>query len=115
MDLIAYACLNMGSITANPKSWMNISLSHRFGLRHVGDDAVGDDEEDEVLRSVGEAAGDVGHVVDGGREVGRAVQLDTLDARSVRPQDTCKIMATMALLSFRPAATSICNSDTLGS
>ena len=32
------------------KPQLDPSLTHRFGLRHVGDDAVGDDEEDEVLR-----------------------------------------------------------------
>jgi hypothetical protein len=46
-------------------------------LRHVGDDSVCDDEENEVLRAVHEGPGDVGHVVDGRREVGRTVKLDS--------------------------------------
>ncbi len=50
---------------------------YRFCLRHVGDDSVCDDEEDEVLRAVQEGPGDVGHVVDGRREVGRTVKLDS--------------------------------------
>jgi len=47
-----------------------------FCLRHVGDDSIGDDEQDEVLRPVAEVPGDVGHVLDCRREVCRPVQLD---------------------------------------
>ena len=62
--------------------------SYRFGLWHVRDDAVGDDEQDEVLWAVNKVARYVGYVVDGRREVGRAVQLDPLDATAVRTEHT---------------------------
>ena len=58
---------------------------------HVRDDPVRDDEEYKVLRSVpGRGLGDVGHVVDAGREVGGAEQLDALEAGFVRGENACK-------------------------
>ena len=47
--------------------------SNRFSLRHIRDDAVGDDEQDEVLRAVSELSRDVGHVIYRRGKVGRAV------------------------------------------
>ena len=59
-----------------------------LGLRHVRDDSIRDDEKDEVLRSVLALPCELGHVVDGGGEVGGAVQLDAGDARFVGGQNT---------------------------
>ena len=58
-------------------------------LWHVRDDAVRYDEQDEVLGPVGALAGELRHVVDGGREVGGAVELDARHARLVRGHDAC--------------------------
>ena len=44
-----------------------------FSLRHIRDDSIGDDEKDKVLRAVSELSRDVGHVIDGRGEVGRAI------------------------------------------
>ncbi len=56
---------------------------YRFCLRHVGDDAVGDDEENEVLGPVSEGSGDVGHVVDRRGKVGWTVKLNPAKAAFV--------------------------------
>ena len=58
-------------------------ISNLFGLWHISDNAISDDEQNEVLRTVSELPGDVGHVIDGGSEVGGAVQLDSVDAALV--------------------------------
>ena len=57
--------------------------AYRFCLRHVRDDSIGDDEQDEVLRPVAEVPRDVGHVLDRRRKVGRPVQLDVRQATPI--------------------------------
>ena len=63
--------------------------SYSFGLWHVGDDSICEDEQYEVLRPVPELSSYVCHVVDCGSEVGRTVQLDLTDARFVSREDAC--------------------------
>ena len=65
-------------------------VTYLFGLRHVCDDAVGDDEQDAVLAAVARLACEVSHVVDHRRKVGRPVQLDTRKTLLVRLQHACR-------------------------
>ena len=57
---------------------------YRFRLRHVRDDPVGDDQQDEVLRAVPKVLRDVGHVIDGRSKVSRPVELNIGQATSIR-------------------------------
>ena len=66
------------------------AMTHVFCLRHVGDDAVGDDEEDEVLAAVAVLAGEVGHVLDHGSEVGRPIQLNLRQTSLIRLHHSCR-------------------------
>ena len=61
-----------------------------FGLRHVCDDAIGDDEQDEVLAAVPVLRREVGHVLDHRREVGGSEQLDLGKASLVRLHNSCR-------------------------
>ena len=69
--------------------------AHLLGLRHVGDDAVGDDEQDAVLAAVARLSGEVGHVVDHRREVGGPEQLDPRQTLLVRVHHACERMQGM--------------------
>ena len=60
----------------------------RFSLRHIRDDAVRDDEENKVLRSIGKLSRDVGHVIDCRGKVCRSVKLNSSEAAFVSSQYT---------------------------
>ena len=81
--------MKLGFSPQTGKTLKSLLSTNRSRLRHVGDDPIGDDEQDEVLGAVHEVPGDVGHVVDGGGEVGGTVELDPVDAVAVSVQDTC--------------------------
>ena len=65
--------------------------TNRLSLRHIRDDAIGDDEKDKVLRAIGELLRNVGHVIDRRREVGRAVQLNASKATLVGRQNSWNV------------------------
>ena len=76
--------LSVVSFHARGRSAFVGVLTHVFGLRHVRDDAVGDDEQDEVLAAVSVLGREVGHVLDHRREVGGSEQVDLGQASLVR-------------------------------
>ncbi len=65
-----------------------MNCTNRFSLRHICDDAIGDNEKDEVLWAVGELPRNVGHMIDRRREVGRAVELNACEATLIGRQNS---------------------------
>lgn len=73
------------NITSVLNPWTNLCC-----LRHVSDDAIREDEEDEVAGAVLVGASKAGHMVYHGCEVGRAVELHLPDTAPVCVQHTWK-------------------------
>ena len=54
-----------------------------FRLGHVGNDTVCNDEQNEILRTIGILSRNSSHVINGGGKISRTVQLNTTDATFV--------------------------------
>ncbi len=65
-----------------------VIILYLFRLRHISDNAVSDNEQDEVLGAISELGGDSGHVVDRRGEICRSIQLDSADASFIRGQNS---------------------------